>query len=416
MRLLHTSDWHLGHTLRDWARDHEHERFLAWLLDLVAERGVDALLISGDIFDTSNPSAAAQLLWYRFLAQARRRFPELQIVAIGGNHDAAGRLEAANPVLASLAVEVVGALARGEGGLDGAIERLIFPIGRGGKTEAWVAAVPFLRPADLPPRPEGDEGDPLIVGVSEIYARAQAAMRRRREPGQAMLAMGHAYMVGGSLSELSERKILGGNQHALPATIFDEDLAYVALGHLHLAQRVGARDHVRYAGSPIPLSMAEAEYRHQVVLVDLEGETCAAIEPVLVPRSVAALRVPPEGALEPGPLAAALRALDAPASAPEEGWPFLDVAVELTGPAPGLIRQVEEALAGKGVRLVRVARHTRGRGEALGELIAARSLRDITPEEVFRERYRREHEGEPAPALLEAFAELIELAHEGRGA
>jgi exonuclease SbcD len=414
MRLLHTSDWHLGHTLRDWPRDHEHEHFLAWLLDLVGARGVDALLISGDIFDTSNPSAAAQLLWYRFLAQARRRFPDLQIVAIGGNHDAAGRLEAANPVLASLAVEVVGAL--GRGGVEAAVERLVFPIGRGGRVEAWVAAVPFLRPADLPPRPEGDEGDPLIVGVREVYACAQAAMRRRRQPGQALVAMGHAYMVGGSLSELSERKVLGGNQHALPASIFDDDLAYVALGHLHLAQRVGARDRVRYAGSPLPLSMAEASYRHQVILVDLEGEEARGIDHVLVPRSVEALRVPPEGALEPGPLAEALRALDAPASAPEERWPFLDVAVELMGPAPGLVRQVEEALTGKGVRLVRVARHTRGRGEALGELVATRSLRDITPEEVFRERYRREHEGEPDPSLLEAFAELIDLAHQGRGA
>jgi exonuclease SbcD len=279
-----------------------------------------------------------------------------------------------------------------------------------------VAAVPFLRPADLPPRPEGDEGDPLIVGVREVYARATAVMRRRRQPGQALVAMGHAYMVGGSLSELSERKILGGNQHALPASIFDDDLAYVALGHLHLAQRVGQRDRVRYAGSPIPLSMAEASYRHQVILVDLDGEEVSAIDEVPVPRSVQALRVPPEGALEPAPLAEALRSVDAPASAPEERWPFLDVVVELTGPAPGLVRQIEEALAGKGVRLVRIARHTRGRGEALGELIAARNLRDITPEEVFRERYRREHADEPAPALIEAFAELIELAYEGRGA
>src|SRR5690606_38813120 len=102
---------------------------------------------------------------------------------------------------------------------------------------------------------------------------------------------GHCYMTGTRLSELSERRILGGNQHALPVDLFPDDVAYVALGHLHLAQRVGA-DHVRYAGSPIPLSFGERHYPHQVLLVDLRGERVAGIEPLRVPRSVDLLRVP----------------------------------------------------------------------------------------------------------------------------
>ncbi|RYE89774.1 MAG: exonuclease subunit SbcD, partial [Myxococcales bacterium] len=148
MRLLHTADWHLGHTLRDWARDHEHDLFLSWLLDTLESEQVDALLVCGDVFDTTNPSAQAQLQWYRFLAQARRRMPDLQVVVIGGNHDAAGRLEAPNPILEALAIEVVGALPRSASAAPA--ERLMVPLRRGGQVRAWAAAVPFLRPADLP--------------------------------------------------------------------------------------------------------------------------------------------------------------------------------------------------------------------------------------------------------------------------
>jgi len=410
MRLLHTADWHLGHTLRDWPREWEHDQFLTWLLGTLEQERVDALLICGDVFDSTNPSAASQLQWYRFLARARRAMPDLQVVVVGGNHDAAGRLEAPNPILEALSIEIVGALPRP---FDPATGRLGVPLRRGGEVRAWAAAVPFLRPADLPP--VRDDGvDAMVEGVRRVYAGVVESIEARADPSQAVVALGHAYFVGGALSELSERKILGGNQHALPADIFGPRVAYAALGHLHLAQKIGGRDHVRYSGSPLPLSVTEATYHHQALLVDLEGPGVANIQSLPIPRATPVLRVPAAGALPLDEAVEALKRLDAPASARPEVWPFLDVAVEVSKPEPALVRRVEDALAGKGVRLVRVTRHGGSLARSLGEALGATSLRDLTPEQVFVELHRREHQGPPEAELLGAFAELVEQVQRAR--
>ena len=99
MRLLHTSDWHLGQSLHNFERHYEHQRFLDWLLDTVVSERADALLIAGDIFDNANPSSASQKQLYRFLQRARERVPHLNLIVIAGNHDSPGRLEAPGPLL-----------------------------------------------------------------------------------------------------------------------------------------------------------------------------------------------------------------------------------------------------------------------------------------------------------------------------
>lgn len=416
MRLLHTSDWHLGHTLRDWSREHEHAAFLRWLTDTLEAEQVDALVIAGDVFDTSNPSASAEECWYRFLAETRARLPSLNVVVIAGNHDSAARLEAPLPVLSALGVTVVGALPRRA---ESELERLVVPLtDREGKVGALLAAVPFLRPSDIPNKVashgEGEAGcDPLIEGVRKVYTRVLDEIRARRSPGQAMLAAGHLYMVGGEVSELSERKVLGGNQHALPADIFPDDVAYAALGHLHLAQRIGGRDCVRYSGAPLPLSINEASYPHQVVLLDLKGEGVEDLRTLKVPTHVSILRVPSRGALPLAEAVQQLKELDAPASLPVDKWPFLEVEVELTEPVAGLLRQIEEAISGKGLRLVRVGKLMNGSRNSLRESARYASLRDMTPEQVFRARYDRDHQGEVSEALLSAFHELLDEVHQG---
>src|SRR5688572_5574178 len=107
LKLCHTSDWHLGHTLHGHGREHEHARFLAFLLDVLARERADALVIAGDVFDGSNPPASAQAAWYGFLADARSRLPGLDVLVVAGNHDSAARLAAPDPVLRALGVRVV---------------------------------------------------------------------------------------------------------------------------------------------------------------------------------------------------------------------------------------------------------------------------------------------------------------------
>lgn len=402
MRLLHTSDWHLGHRLHGATRTQEHERFLDWLLDRLDEHRCDALLIAGDVFDAANPPTAALEQWYGFLRRARGRLPDLDIVVIGGNHDSAARLEAPLPLLRAIDVHLVGGLG-GPTAIDD--ERLLAPLADAdGRIGAWVAAVPFLRPADLP---RVDEGDALIDGVRAVYDRVLERAREQAGTDAAVIAMGHCYMTGTTLSELSERRILGGNQHALPHDLFPDWVAYGALGHLHLAQPVG-RDSIRYSGSPIPLSMGERRYEHQVLLVELEGTSCTSITPLLVPRSVDFLRVPDEGAAPLDEVLSALAELDVGGADDADDRPFLEVAVRLDEPEPALRRRVEEALEGRPVRLARIVTEYTGDGRALGEGEEPRALGDRSVHDVFADAWRRSHEDDPPEPVRLAFSELVD--------
>jgi exonuclease SbcD len=408
MKILHTSDWHLGHTLHDYSREAEHQAFLAWLLDTLEAESVDALLICGDVFDNANPAAQSQVLWYRFLAEAQRLLPGLDIVVIGGNHDSAARLDAPDPLLRAFRVRVVGGLPYEN---DGTInwDRLLIPLHDSeNNIAAWVAAMPFLRQADLPTIAEG-EADPLIDGVRQRYAEAIAAVRKQLTPGQALVVTGHCYMTGGILSDLSERKILGGNQHALPADIFPDDIAYVALGHLHRPQTVGSRENVRYSGSPLPLSVIEIGYESQICLVELNGSECSGIRQLTVPRAVQFLRIPVRGELPLDTLLAELGELPAaPVDNDRSAWPYLEVAPLLEKPEPALRERIQESLTGKAVRLVRIAPVYTGGAGVLSTALAGQSLSDITPEDVFVRRYRSSYPDDPPPEYLAAFHELIE--------
>jgi exonuclease SbcD len=395
MRLCHTSDWHLGHALRDVGRDREHREFLAWLVEtLVAER-CDALLITGDIYDSSIPPASAEALWFGFLAAVRARLPRLAIVAIAGNHDSPSRLAAAGPLLEAVGVHLVTALPRTA---DGAIDGARCAIDVGG---AIVVAVPFLRAADLPPGVETN------AAVRAIYAEAVGAAAARRRPGQALIATGHLYLTGGQAAWLSERRVLLGGVEALEGDVFGDELAYVALGHLHKAQKIGT-DRVRYAGSPIPLSMDEAGYRHQVVIVDVDGEHAAQIRAIEVPRTVAMIRVPARGA---APVDQVLRELAAlPARDPDgdpELRPFLEIAVALAQPDPRLRAKIEDALEDRDARLIKLAVERTGDGGALADRAQGRALADLDPRDVLRERWRQRHGGDAPADVLDGFERLL---------
>ena len=427
MRLLHTSDWHLGHTLHGRDRRFEHRCFLSWLLDALVDARADALLIAGDVFETANPPASAIADLNEFLAALRRRLPGLDIVIIAGNHDSALRLDAMAPMMAFANVHVIGGLPRDQAGvLD--VERLLIPLhDPQGEVAAWLAAVPFLRVADLPPPNEPEPGpqaepeadpeqdgwrrDPLIRGVAQVYAEVLAAARARARPEQALIATGHLYMRGVAVSELSERKILGGNQHAIPRAVFADDWAYVGLGHLHLAQAVEQSEQVRYCGSPIPLSLTEADYQHQVLLASFNGPELAVCQTVEIPRAVEILRVPAQG---PRPLADVLFELEQlplDAGLEPERWPWLEVRVRLDEPQPELRTRIDRALRARPVRLLKISVERVGVGGSFADFPNRRELDRIDPQQVFIDCYERSYGSKPDAELLAAFHELREAVH-----
>ena len=411
MRLLHTSDWHLGQSLHNFERHYEHQRFLDWLLDtLVAERA-DALLIAGDIFDNANPSSASQKQLYRFLQRAKERMPHLNLVVVGGNHDSPGRLEAPGPLLEAHGTRVIGAVQRhADGAID--LEALVLPLtGADGSVQAWCLAVPFLRPGDVPRKAADAEttdsaADPYLAGIALLYKQALDLALTKRQPGQAIVAMGHCHMVDGQMSADSERRIVIGGTEMLPAGIFDPAIVYAALGHLHLAQAVGKQQHIRYCGSPIPLSFAEVGYQHQVLRIDLDGDTVREIVPIAIPRAVQLLRVPAKPALI-GQVLEELATLDVP-DAPTEEQPFLEVRVRLDAPEPGLRARIETALDGKPVRLAKIETSSAARGSVLdAEVMTLDRLEQLKPDDIFRQLYQQRFGNGAPPDQLSAFAELM---------
>lgn len=410
MRLLHTSDWHLGQSLHQYDRTYEHERFLEWLLEVLVSESIDVLLIAGDVFDNSNPSAAAQTLLYRFLTEAHRRVPHLNIVMTAGNHDSPGRLEAPSPFLSLFDAHVVGQVSRLDEGFS--LERLVLPLrDRAGSIGGWCVAMPFLRPSDVPRIEDAD--DPYAAGVEALYRQAIEHARTKRQPGQALIALGHCHLTGGKASEDSERRIVIGGAEALSAEMFDDSIAYVALGHLHLAQQIGGNPTRRYSGSPLPLSFSEIDYPHQVVLIDLDGEKVGHIRELRVPRAIDLLRVPPKPAALDIVLAA-LSELDL-AERPEAEWPYLQVRVHLTEPEPSLRVQVETALQGKPVRLGRIeTTYARGEQEMPAPALSIDELNALAPADFFTRLYQHRF-GQSVPTdLLAAFTELLNTSEEAR--
>ena len=424
MKILHTSDWHLGQTLHQYERGHEHARFLDWLLEQLEAEQVDALLIAGDLFDHTNPSAASQRQLYHFLAQARARLPQLAIVMIAGNHDSPGRIEAPGPLLSLFDASAIGAVGRPADGAsdeDSAaqLDRLILPLkDRSGTVAAWCIAMPFLRPADLPrvATSETEALDSYQAGMAQLYRQAWQQVQARRQPGQAVIAMGHCHMRGGQVSEESERRLVIGGAEALPSALFDPGIAYVALGHLHLAQRVGGDPTRRYCGSPLPLSFAEVDYPHQVLLIELSGEAVTEVRELRIPRAVELLRLP----RQPAPLEQVLKQLEALElpQRPEAEQPYLLVRVQLDQPEPGLRASIEAALAGKPVRLVRIET-SHARSAELAEAnhkpqVSVEELATLEPTDFFGRLYRHRFGAEPVPELLQAFDQLLVQAQEAR--
>lgn len=393
MRVLHTSDWHLGHTLRgEVSREHEHAVFLAWLLETCVRERADALVITGDIFDSATPPASAERMWFELLAAARRACPVMDIVAIAGNHDSPARLGASSSVLRELGVHVIGGLPRtSAGAID--LDRVLIPIAGG---RGLVAAVPFLRPVDLPP----DVADPLET----IYAEVLAGARVRRTDHQALIVTGHLYVAGADAAYLSERRVSIGGVESAPLRLFPADIDYVALGHIHRGQRVG-RDTIRYAGAPISLALDEAGYRHQIVAVEF-GEGPPEIRQLLVPQAIEILRIPRRGAAPLGEVLAALDALP-PRIVDDPARPYLEVVVALDRPEPKLRALVETALEGKRARLIQLHVEHTGDGAALGDRVSQRRLAELDPRDVFLRLWARDHAEPPSPDVVAGFDRLL---------
>jgi exonuclease SbcD len=352
MKVLHTADWHIGQLFHEYDRTYEHQRFLNWLLDTLVSEQIDILLISGDVFDLSNPSAASVKMFYRFLSQAMKANPDLQIVITAGNHDSAARLELPNPLLESSNIHIIGFVERKE---DGSIdyEKLIVPLkDKDGTIKAWCLAVPFLRMGDYPVISEAQ--NPYAAGVAAFYAEAYNYACANKQANQPIICMGHLHAQQTDMTDVDQsvkRSIMGGME-CIGVTAFHEDIRYVALGHIHKAQRIGGKEHIRYCDSPIPMSFSELNYKHQVIVFDLEEQGISNLKSSEVLVSVPLKRVPSVHSA----LAEVTNALQQrPVAGTDlQPAPYLEVRVLLDGPEPLRKYKIVRIIHCKQVRLATI--------------------------------------------------------------
>lgn len=393
MKIIHTADWHLGQAFFEYDRKAEHNVFLEWLKGKIHELSVDVLLVAGDVFDSPNPSAESQRIYYHFLRDVTIENPKLQIIIIAGNHDSAARLEAPSPLLEGMNISVRGIVRRSENG-EINFEHLIIPLDRGG----YCLTVPYLRQGDYP------EAETYTQGVQNMYEAIYSIAKSKGEP---IIAMGHLQATGSEISEndRSERTVIGGLECVSPDS-FNQGIAYTALGHLHCAQRVSGRENVRYSGAPLPMSFAEKNNKQGVTFIEIADET--KIERIEFDVPVKLLSIP----AEPKPLNDVLSEISKlPDGAVNEISPYLEIKILITEPEPSLRHQIEEALKAKSVRLARIAAVTPKR-ETGAKVITYEQLQTINPMDMATDIFRRRFGGEDMPekmkSLLQGLIQEVE--------
>ena len=283
MKLLHTSDWHLGRALYGRKRHREFSQFLDWMIETLASERIDVLLIAGDIFDTTTPSNWAQNLYYRFLTLVQETCCR-HVVITAGNHDSATFLEAPAGILKTLNIHVVGSI-------NDDIEKEIIQIpGPNGETQLVVCAVPYLRERDIrfasPGETIEEKSAKLVQGIQQHYADVVDHARKTQENNQnevPLIAMGHLFAAGGSsVKGDGVRELYVGSLAHVPASIFPESIDYLALGHLHSGQLLAKNESRRYCGCPLPMNFGEGKSPKTLVTVEF-NQTTPTIDTIEIP-------------------------------------------------------------------------------------------------------------------------------------
>ncbi|NJY62715.1 exonuclease subunit SbcD [Salinimicrobium sp. CDJ15-81-2] len=273
MKILHTADWHIGKKLHKTELAEDFDLFIDWLCKTIEAEKVDLLLVSGDVFDLANPSSEARRQYYKALVKMKQF--NCRIILTGGNHDSPAMLDAPKEILKELEIDIIG-------GLPEKLEGVVIPVtGSTGKTELVIAALPFLRDADLRRAEDGenyeDRVEALKKGIQNIFFEASEICASKYS-GIPAVAMGHLFTAGIETSD-SEREIQIGNLAAFEASRFGSYFSYIALGHIHKPQRVSAAVPTFYSGSPLPLSFSERKDEKRILLLDTENSW----EPLSIP-------------------------------------------------------------------------------------------------------------------------------------
>lgn len=407
MRVLHTSDWHIGRTLYGRKRYEEFEAFLTWLVETIQQNEIDVLLVAGDVFDTSAPSNRAQELYYRFLCRVAASSCRY-VVVVAGNHDSPSFLNAPKELLKALDVHVVGSSA--ESPED---EVLVLRNGQDAP-ELIVCAVPYLRDRDIRVA-EADESiedkeRKLIEGIRTHYSTVAAlAEQRRKELGVdiPIVGTGHLFTAGGQTVEGDGvRELYVGSLAHVTAGIFPACFNYVALGHLHVPQKVNGSEIIRYSGSPLPMGFGEAKQQKSICQVEFHSTT-ASVQLIDVPTFQKLERI--KGDWD----SISNRMLELSATDdPNQSGVWLEVIYDGTEVIGDLRERLEVAISSTQMEILRI-KNNRIIDRVLGQIHEEETLDDLNVNDVF-ERCLAVHDvpEDQRPELLRAYQETVSSLYE----
>ena len=405
MKIIHTADWHLGNNFHGHDRIEEHQHFLDWLLQLLRTQMPDALIIAGDVFDSSNPPAAAEELFYNFLVTATEAVKGLQVVVTAGNHDSAGRLEAPARLLKRHNVYVRGTVRSSD---EDNFDHLILPLGNRLTNDAEVVcvALPFLRPSDYPSGMSASQG--LNHYLENIMRRIKKSDFNRLP----VIVAAHFYAAGSEVceSEHSERLVIGG-QDCVDAGIVGKGICYTALGHIHKAQQVKHASPIYYSGSALPMSFSERNYRHGVNIVEIKGKGETSVERAVYTPLRCLKSIPEHGTASASEILREIERL--PFRMKNDNgrqWPYLEIRVEERQPEPTLMHDVASVLEQRAVRFCRMVRVLPQAKDNHSAQTSFERIQSLSPldmaQRVFESKYKEKFPDE----LLVRFRKAEELA------
>ncbi|WP_312139761.1 exonuclease subunit SbcD [Atlantibacter hermannii] len=404
MRILHTSDWHLGQNFYTKSRAPEHQAFLTWLRQTAADQQVDAIIVAGDIFDTGSPPSYARELYNRFVVELQQTGCELIVLA--GNHDSVATLNESRELLACLNTRVIAsAQLQPEG-------QAIILNKRNGEPGAVLCPIPFLRPRDITKSRAGESGSEkqlqLLDAITLHYqACFDAACQLRGEQALPIIATGHLTALGVTKTD-AVRDIYIGTLDAFPASHFPE-AHYIALGHIHRAQTVAQSEHIRYCGSPIPLSFDETGSPKVVNLVEFSGASLTKVTPLAVP-------VTQPLAMIKGTLAQIEQQLQQWRDAPAEPKTWLDIEIVSDDFLHDMQRQIVALTEALPVEVILLRRSREQRDLAIARL-ETETLSELSVAEVFERRLQSEAlEESEAARLRTLFAQTLETMQQEENA
>lgn len=401
MRILHTSDWHLGQRLVNLERTEEHQHFLNWLLQTIEQEQVEALIMAGDVFDNGAPSNTALKLYYDFLRRVCATCCR-HVIITGGNHDSVATLNAPRELLECFNIYVIG------GATDDPLDELIELRDEQGELQLVVCAVPFLRDRDVRLSVAGESYEEreqrLKQGIAAHYAAFVPHIQQYKAQHIPVVATGHLFAAGATASE-SEKEIHVGNLGQIGAEQFPKEFDYVALGHLHRPQMVNNRHHIRYSGSPIPLSFSEVSDKKVNYVLDFEGGELAALRELEIPCRRKLVRFK-------GPLEKVKQQLAIYDNSGYALTAWAELQVELDTPLPDLNQQLEEILQLKPELQLLIHRPPiiKSARQTLEQQVQEEAdLHTLREKDVFLKRCESAFPESDHAGLLATFSELLEL-------